>query len=97
MIRHWTVMLGMALGLAMPLTMSDTAWAGEDVSLEELPEPVRETVLRETEGGRIHELEKETDNGQVVYEVEFFPKEGARKVELKIAPDGKILKRKIKY
>lgn len=97
MIRHWTVLLGMTLGLAAPLTLSQSAMAGEQVTLDQLPDPVRSTVMRETEGGKITELEKETKNGQTQYEVEFTPKEGARKVELKIAPDGKILERDTKY
>lgn len=97
MVRHWTVLFGMALGLAAPLTISQTAMAGEHVTLEELPPPVRDTVTRETQGGTIRELERETKDGQTVYEVEFTPKEGARKVELKIGQDGKILKRETTY
>lgn len=97
MIRHWTVLFGMALGLAAPLTLSETALAGEAVTLEQVPDAVRETITREAKDSRIIELERETDDGQTVYEVEFVPQEGARKVELKIAPDGKILKRKEKY
>lgn len=97
MIRHWTVMFGMALGLAVPLTFSDTAMAGDKVTLEEVPAPVRETITRETQGGEIREIERETKDGQTVYEVEFKPKEGAQKVELKIGQDGKILKRETKY
>lgn len=98
MVRHWTVLFGMALGLAAPLALTPTAMAdSQHVTLEQLPDPVRATVTRETEGGTIKDIEKETKGGQTVYEVEFTPKEGARKVELKIAPDGKVLERDIKY
>lgn len=94
MLRHWTVLLGMSIGLALPLTIAPTAHANDDyhVTLEQLPEPVRETVLRETYGGQIREIEHKTDDGRVKYEVEFTTRDG-RKGELKIAPDGRVLER----
>jgi len=99
MLRHWTVLLGMSIGLAFPLAVAPSAMAGEHtykeerkVTLEQLPEPVRETVMRETQGGNIREIEQKTKNGTTYFEVEFTTQDG-RKGELKIAPDGKVYER----
>jgi uncharacterized membrane protein YkoI len=64
----------------------------EDVTLEELPEPARQTALREVKDGIITDIERETERGATVYEVEFVEKDG-KKFELDIGADGTLLRR----
>ena len=72
-------------------TLAGTALADVDVTLEELPEPVRQTVVREAKGGEILEIERDDEHGQTVYEVEFI--ESAIKYEIDVSPDGSLLRR----
>jgi uncharacterized membrane protein YkoI len=64
----------------------------DDVTLEELPEPVRQTALREVKDGTITDIERDTERGVAVYEVEFIEKDG-KKFELDIGADGTLLRR----
>ncbi len=68
-----------------------TALADVDMTLEELPEAVRETAKREVREGTIIDIERETERGATVYEVEFI--EQGKKYELDIAQDGTLLRR----
>jgi hypothetical protein len=84
------------LGMSMVLSASATAfpvaaWA-DRVAIETLPAPVRATIERETAGGRIKEIDRETKKGQRVYEVEFI--RDNREQEIYIGEDGAVIKRK---
>lgn len=99
MLRHWTVLLGMGIGLALPLAITHPAWADDHtykeerkITFEELPEAVQATVRRETQGATIREIEHKVKDGRTYFEVEFRTQDG-RKGELKIAPDGQVLER----
>jgi uncharacterized membrane protein YkoI len=59
--------------------------------IDELPPAVRATVERETTGGQIEEIERESKDGRVVYEVEFT-RDGLE-IELEVAEDGTVLER----
>lgn len=75
------------------LSITVTAAAGKDLPLESLPEPVRATVQRETQGGTITEIELEQKHdGSSYYEVEFSTSGG--KYEIHVALDGKLILRK---
>lgn len=50
---------------------------------------LQETIKRETSGGSIQEIEKETEDGKTVFEAEFN-KDG-KEFELTVAEDGKVL------
>lgn len=67
-------------------------YAGQDMSLEQLPAPVRATVEKETQGGKVTDIEKDQERGQVIYEVEFTI--DGKEWELDIAEDGKLLERR---
>jgi len=60
----------------------------ETLSLEQVPDPVRKTL--EAQGGTIQEIEREDEDGQVVYEAEIVI--DAKTFDLKIAPDGTLLR-----
>jgi uncharacterized membrane protein YkoI len=74
------------------LGLATSASADVNVTLEQLPEPVRQTVLKEVKTGQITDIERDDrKDGSVVYEIEFvFEKV---EYELDVAPDGKVLKK----
>lgn len=68
------------------------AWAAEKrVKLDELPAAVKATILKEAGTSRVDEVNEVTCDKQVTYEAEF--KAGGKEVEVKVAPDGRLLKR----
>jgi uncharacterized membrane protein YkoI len=64
---------------------------GVTVTLGDLPDAVQATVTKEAQSGEIGEIEKEEEDGKVVYDVDV--KIDGKKFELKIAADGKLLKK----
>lgn len=78
--------LSLALVLAAPVAYAD------DVTMSELPAPVRETVEREIGNNPIGDIERDDDDEQgTVYEIEF--RENNRKFELDVLADGRVLRR----
>lgn len=65
----------------------------EKVTLDQCPAPVQETIKKESAGGTIKEIEKETEGGVTIYEAEFV-KDG-KTIEIEVAADGKLLKSKV--
>ncbi|MHC4259236.1 MAG: PepSY-like domain-containing protein [Planctomycetota bacterium] len=63
---------------------------GDDVSLSEVPQAVRATIERELKGFEIDDLERDKDDGKIVYEVDA---DGDNDLKLKIAEDGTLLER----
>ena len=76
-------------GLALAGGMSVPAYAGEDVKLDELPPAVKQTVERETKGAVVKEIERDDEDGKIVYEVEYT-KAGTR-YEMHVGATGKVL------
>ncbi|MFW6107455.1 MAG: PepSY-like domain-containing protein [bacterium] len=64
-----------------------------ELSLDRVPAAVRQTILREAQGAKVEDVEREVDAGQVVYEAEF--EAGGREVEIRIAPDGTLLEKEV--
>jgi uncharacterized membrane protein YkoI len=62
---------------------------GQVVSLSDLPAPARATIDRLTAGGNIKKIEKEEQNGTVIYDVEAKVK--GKDVEYDVASNGKVL------
>jgi len=88
-----------AIGLGVAGVMTFGAWAGnadeEEVTLEQVPAAVKETILKEAAGAEITEIERETKNGKTVYEAEFL--RDGREIEIKVGPDGTLLGREIEH
>jgi uncharacterized membrane protein YkoI len=61
----------------------------KDLSLKKAPEAVRKTIMEFAKGGKIKEIEKEKENGIIVYEAEII-KDG-KEIEIKVDMDGNIL------
>jgi hypothetical protein len=72
--------------------LGPAAARAEDVSIDQVPPAVRATIEREALGGRIDDIERETKDGRVVYEVEF--EQGGRDYEIHVAGDGSLLTRR---
>jgi hypothetical protein len=81
----WKAVAGLALagGVAMP------AYAGEDVKLDELPPAVKQTVERETKGAIVKEIERDEEDGKIVYEVDYT--KGGNRWEMHVGATGKVL------
>ena len=84
-------------GLGVIGMVTLVAWAGgeheEEVTLEQVPAAVKATILKESAGGKITEIERERKNGTTVYEAEFLL--DGKEIEIKIAADGALLGREV--
>jgi uncharacterized membrane protein YkoI len=61
----------------------------EEVTLDEVPAAVKATILANAQGGTIEEIERETEDGQVVYEAEVVI--NGKEYDIEVAADGKLL------
>ena len=61
----------------------------EEVTLDEVPAAVKDTILANAQGGTIEEIERETEDGQVVYEAEV--EINGKEYEIEVAADGTLL------
>jgi hypothetical protein len=84
---------GFPLFVAMWMVLGVNAgfvFGGDDVSLSEVPQAVRTTIKRELEGAEIDALERDEDNGKIVYEVKT---NGDNDMKIKVAEDGTLLQK----
>jgi uncharacterized membrane protein YkoI len=85
------------VGLSVIGMLTLVAWADdgqeEEVTLDQVPAAVKTTILRESAGDKITEIERETRNGKTVYEAEFL--RDGKEIEIHIAPDGTVLGREV--
>lgn len=85
-----TNVLGAALGVPVLIAAGMTGCvANDDVTLDETPEPVHQTIQANLRGGQIQDLERSTDDGVVTYEVEV--ERGANEWEFLVGEDGEYL------
>ena len=96
-----TVAWGLALaGLLLGVLCAGSVWAGKTkktekkVTIDQVPAAVKATILKEAGSNKITEIEEISVDGKVVcFEAEW--KLGDKEVEIKVAPNGKLLKKKI--
>lgn len=84
----WLPLIGMAVLSAATLV----AWAQDDeveVTIDQVPAAVKATILRESAGGQIKEIEAETKDGKTTYEAEFVL--NGKTFEIRVAADGTLL------
>jgi len=95
--RKWVVVAVLALGVAALVAGAALAEKArkheEKVTLDQVPQAVKATILKEAGGAKIKEIEKETKGERTVFEAEFV-KDG-KEIEIKVAPDGTLLKREV--
>jgi uncharacterized membrane protein YkoI len=63
----------------------------KSLAKNDLPAPVRATLEKESAGCTVEEIEKETEDGKVEYEIEIDC--NGKEYELEIAADGKLLEK----
>jgi uncharacterized membrane protein YkoI len=84
-----------ATGLTFLGMLTLVAWAqsGQEkqVSLDQVPAAVKATILKESAGGEIKEVEVETESGKTYYEAEFV--RDGKTIEIKVAPDGTLVEK----
>jgi hypothetical protein len=86
------------LGLWLGLGVSGRVFAaeagehqrGQEISMSDLPAPVKATFEKESKGGKVEELRKDTGkNGETVYFGEVV--KNGKGSELKVSESGKVL------
>jgi uncharacterized membrane protein YkoI len=60
-----------------------------ELSLDQVPAAVRDTLVREARGARIDTVERETENGRTVYEAEVTV--DGKEVEIEVDAAGRLL------
>ena len=96
---YWLV--GLVLVVATLAASFAWSWPGEGekkeqerkVTLQQLPAPVKATILKEAGKGKIREIEEVTRGSEKFYEAEWI--RGGKEVEIKVAPDGKLLNKEV--
>ncbi|MHC4240015.1 MAG: PepSY-like domain-containing protein, partial [Planctomycetota bacterium] len=83
---HLVAALLVLIGAHAPLV-----FAADDVSLSDVPQAVRVVIERETEGFEIDDIERDKDDGKIVYEVDA--ENDDREIKLKVAEDGTLLEK----
>jgi hypothetical protein len=97
--KHWVLGLvtcGLILGGCAAVHGEDEAKEENEVKvkIEDVPAPVKATLLREAEGQEIKTVDKETvTGGKTVYEADV--KIDGTNYEINVAPDGKLISKKI--
>ena len=59
------------------------------VTIDQVPKEVKATLLKEVGGGKITEIEKETEDGKTVFSADA--KIGDKEYDIKVAEDGKLI------
>ncbi|MBL7140498.1 MAG: hypothetical protein ISS74_06270 [Planctomycetes bacterium] len=101
-LSRWIIVgavLAVAAAVSTPFVLGWGPQAAEpvtekDVTIDQVPEAVKATILKEAGGNTITEIEEETKNGVTVYEAEWLNADG-KEVEIKVAADGTLLKTEI--
>jgi uncharacterized membrane protein YkoI len=65
----------------------------QQVSIDHVPAAVKATILEHAKGGKIQEIERENEDGKVIYEAEVII--GNKEVELKIDSNGKLISKEV--
>jgi uncharacterized membrane protein YkoI len=79
----------LAVGMVLAAAASGRADKDARVTLDAVPAAVKATILKAAGGAPIKEIEKETENGKVVFEAEFV--RDGKKTEVEVDAAGKLL------
>ena len=83
-----------AIFIPVTLVLAAPAFADEKIQWSEVPATVQKTITEHAGGGKIEEIEKETETkgGKkiTVYEADVKKPDG-KKVEIKVGEDGKLI------
>lgn len=93
----------LSVALTAPLAITTAAHADDkasattskrDMTVDQLPGPVKSTVQRETKNKTIESIRKSSDSGAGAYEVVFL--DGNKETTLAVATSGKIVSRQVR-
>lgn len=87
--RFAMIAVGAALFGALAVTTGMALDDDEKVTLEQVPPAVRAVIQQKAAGGTIQEIERETEDGKVIYSVEVL--RDGKTVEFEVAADGTFL------
>jgi hypothetical protein len=83
-----------AVVLPIALALSAPAFADEKVQWSDVPAAVQKTITENSGGGKIEEIEKETETiggkRTRIYEADVRKPDGS-KIEIKVGEDGKLI------
>jgi uncharacterized membrane protein YkoI len=92
-IRARGIAIGVVVLVGLILTTGCLFMDDEDstlITMNELPAVVKPLAEKEIAGGKIKEVEKEIDDGKVIYAITYFDKDGTL-MEIEYAEDGKLI------
>ncbi len=92
-VRMNVLLVGLSAVAPIALPARPAPAQEEEITLDQVPAEVKATIERESAGGTVTEIERETKDGKVTYEVEFL--RGGQEIELQIAPDGAVLRQAV--
>jgi len=95
--KYWklislTVVAGIALCIAAVATTL-TEQAEKKLSIGEMPEAVKTTILAEAKGRTIEDIETEIEDGRTIYEAEVII--DGQETDIKVATDGTLLGKEV--
>lgn len=76
--------------LTAALSLGTPALADERAPLMEIPDAAHDTIEEHVGEGTVYEIERATENGDIVYEVGYRSPEGDE-YELEVSEDGELL------
>ncbi|HOD51509.1 MAG TPA: PepSY-like domain-containing protein [Candidatus Hydrogenedentes bacterium] len=79
----------MVIALVAGVVAISGALAEEEVALDQLPPAARAMIQQHAEQGQIVEIEKETEDGRVVYEAEIVV--NGKETEIQVSANGELL------
>jgi hypothetical protein len=86
---------GMALMEACTGTATPANSAGVEIKVkfEDCPQAVQDTIKKEAGSGTIKDIDKETENGKLIYSAEVLI--DGKLHEVNVEPDGKLISNKL--
>ena len=99
-LKHWKLLGCLAVVGLLACSMASPALAeqgveigSKEVTMEQVPKAVKETILKEAGKNKIEELEEKTLEGnKIVYEAMWMVE--GKEIELQVSPDGKVVNKK---
>jgi hypothetical protein len=93
MVTRHALFLAAALGCAaVPLT-AGVVHAADEISMDALPKPAHDEIMKQAGTDKIEKVEKSTKDGKDVYEAKVRKADG-KTYELKVDAAGKLLEKK---
>lgn len=99
--KRWMCLVAAALATTATVATTSTVQADEKnenetpVSMDKLPKPARDTLMREAGGKPIIDVVQETEHGQTVYEAHV--RDGNQVLGIEVDASGKVLKRETEH